>query len=123
MYIVKLVGKTKCFTHPLLLQHNTDGVERLEVLVRQQESLGEPLVVWSLPYYEEADKPLWMKGRVEIRVPEDPNYLYRVSLKIFLNSVKHNLAHKSTLAEIIFSNFLVNFLIKQYQVIFYKCDA
>ena len=58
------------------LQH-TEGIERLQVLFRQKDS-EDAEIVWTLPYSEEAESGLWVEGRVEVKAPEDPNYIYRV---------------------------------------------
>ena len=47
------------------------------MVVRKKDS-SEAQVIWSLPFWEEGDSGIWVEGQVVARVPEDPNYLWRV---------------------------------------------
>jgi hypothetical protein len=62
----------------LFHSQDTEGIEKLEIRLRQKDS-SEAQLVWSLPYNVWTDpEQLWHQGQVEVRAPEDPNYLYRV---------------------------------------------
>ena len=65
------------------LQQNQTGIERLQILVRQKDKRE---VVWNLPFWKlEINDRLWTEGQVEVRAPDDPDFLYQVSPSITIN--------------------------------------
>jgi hypothetical protein len=36
-------------------------------------------VIWNLPFWKQTDDKLWIEGQVEVRVPDEPDYLYQAS--------------------------------------------